>query len=80
MGTSEGEKNRIGFWGYVALGVVFGVVALEFFPPLFGVLSVFAGVMVFRRHSERGGLAVILWGVLTGSIGWYYGIFGQLPF
>jgi hypothetical protein len=74
-----GEKRGISKNGYLALGIVSGIVALFFLPPVFGIVSIFCGIQLFRKFDEGLGLAIcilggvcLILGVIIGFIaGWY---------
>ena len=72
--SESGEKTRIGKTAYTAIGVLSGAIAFVFVPILFGLLSVFCGVQVFRRYSEYQGLAIMVWGGFGLFVGLILGL------
>lgn len=71
------KDSRIGKGGYLLIGAVSGLVALIFFPPVFGLISIICGVQLFRKYSELIGFAVMGWGgvslilgVILGALLW----------
>lgn len=72
--SAAGEKTRLGKQEYTALGIGSGAVAVLFIPIVFGLLSVFCGVQLYRRHSEPRGLFVMLWGGVGLILGVLFGI------
>lgn len=65
----DDTKSRIGYRGYLGMGVGGGIVALIFLPPVFGLLSLFGGIQLYRRHNELQGIVVIIWSVVSTLIG-----------
>jgi hypothetical protein len=65
----DDDKSRIGYRGYLGMGVGGGIVALIFLPPVFGLLSLFGGIQLYRRHNELQGIVVIIWSVVATLIG-----------
>lgn len=75
MPPHEGEgKRRIGHRGWTAIGLISGLVAFEFLPVLFGPIAVVAGVVVFRRHDEWHGLALVAFGLVALVVGTWLGL------
>jgi hypothetical protein len=44
---------------WIALGIVFAIIALVFLPPLFGGLGILFGYLARRKGSKRGGLVTM---------------------
>jgi hypothetical protein len=44
---------------WIALGIVFAIIALAFLPPLFGGLGILFGYLARRRGSKSGGLVTM---------------------
>jgi len=73
------EKKRMGKNGYLALGIVSAIVALFLDPPVFGGVSIFFGIQLFRRFDEGLGLAICLLGgaclilgiIINFTVGYY---------
>jgi hypothetical protein len=68
------EKKRMGKRGYLALGIVSAIISLFFLPPLFGIISIFCGIQLYRKFDERLGLAVIILGGACLILGVVIGI------
>lgn len=66
-------KTRLGKMPYTAIGFLSGLVAFVFLPIIFGPISMFAGVQLYRRHSELLGLAVFVWGSMGLLVGFIIG-------
>ena len=56
------SKTRLGYRGYFWIGVASGAIAFVFVPLVFGLLSVFCGIQIFRKHNELHGILVAAWG------------------
>lgn len=72
------KKKGISKSGYLALGVVCAIVALLFLPPVFGLVSIFAGVQLFRKFDEGLGLAIIILGAACLVFGMILGYLSLL--
>ncbi|RSN72537.1 MAG: hypothetical protein DSO07_08235 [Thermoproteota archaeon] len=68
------EKKRMSKNGYLALGIVSAIVALLILPPVFGIISIFCGVQLYRKFDEGLGLAIIILGGACLVIGVIIGI------
>ena len=72
------SKTRLGYREYFWIGAISGAVAFVFVPLVFGLLSVFCGVQVFRKFNERHGIILVVWGgvalILGTVIGFVVGI------
>jgi len=68
------EKKRMSKTGYLALGIVSAIVALLILPPVFGIISIFCGVQLYRKFDEGLGLAIIILGGACLVIGVIIGI------
>lgn len=75
LGTTNEDKTRIGERGYTLLGTISGLIALLLFPPVFGIISIFSGIQLFRHYDERRGIALIIWGSITLISGILIGIY-----
>lgn len=67
-------KRKISKSGYLALGIVCAIVALIFIPPVFGIVSIFAGVQLFRKYDEGLGLAIVITGAVCLVLGMILGM------
>lgn len=63
------DKTRLGYRSYLALGILSGLVATVLVPLVFGLLSVFCGLQIFRKFDERVGIVVAVWGGLGIVVG-----------
>ena len=70
---SDDEKTRLGKTPYTAMGFLCGLIAFGFLPVVFGPISMFAGVQLYRRHSELLGIAVFAWGMSGLIFGFIFG-------
>lgn len=75
--TAE-SKSRLGYRGYLWIGIISGVVAVLLAPPVFGLLAIVCGVQVYRRFNELHGILLAVWGGLGLSAGVILGIAGAL--
>jgi hypothetical protein len=53
------QPNRGSAKLWIALGIVFAIIALVFAPPLFGGLGILFGYLARRRGSKSGGVATM---------------------
>lgn len=69
MATATEQKQRIGYRGYLAIGVLSALVALVFVPIVFGPITIVCGVQVFRLYNEYHGMALVALGGVTTVVG-----------
>ncbi|CAI49030.1 small CPxCG-related zinc finger protein [Natronomonas pharaonis DSM 2160] len=67
------SRFDIGEKGYLGIGGISGVIAFGFLPPLFGVVSIFCGVQLWRHHDKKLGGGIILFGAVALIVGMYVG-------
>jgi len=76
--TAE-SKSRLGYRGYLWIGIITGAAAVLFFPPVFGAVSIICGIQVYRRFNELHGIAIAIWGGIALTIGLLFGLMGPSP-
>lgn len=73
--NEQETKANIGERGYTYIGAGSGFIALLLFPPVFGLISIFSGVQLFRKFNERRGIGMMIWGGMTLISGVILGAF-----
>lgn len=68
------DKRRLGHREWVGIGIVSGLVAFMLVPVVFGPMSIFSGLQVYRRHDEMHGLAVMALGGIGLVLGFIIGM------
>lgn len=60
---------RFGYRGWIAIGLVSGLLALEFAPLVSGTMALFAAVQLYRNQFEVYGLLIGAFGVICTIVG-----------
>lgn len=68
------EKSRIGETGYKTIGAITGIISFVFLPIVFGPITIFIGVQLYRKHSELAGIAMMIFGGAGLVIGAILGV------
>jgi hypothetical protein len=61
---NETLLDLLGEREYTILGIGSGLIALNAVPLVFGPLSIFCGLQIYRHHHTRNGIAVAILGLV----------------
>jgi len=80
METGKKVKREISKGGYIALGLLFGVISLVFFPIIFGPATIFCGYKIFSKWDERIGLGIMIFGACCMIVGILLGYYFAMKY
>ena len=72
--SSSGEKRLLGATGHATIGGLSGFLAFIFLPIIFGPLSMFCGIQLYRKHDELAGVGIFLLGGAGMVVGMLLGL------
>lgn len=72
-GTQDETGTDLSMNAYASISLITGAIGFIFFPVIFGPVSAFCGYQVYKYYSEKTGLALIIFGLLSLVWGALYG-------